>query len=185
MTEMTLDKLLADFYVENGIPENGGNDKDTFEIKILGINLKLPNPKFRKDVIHIHDIQHLLNKCDTSWKGEGFIAGWEISTGFWKYFPICIFSLWAMGYILWLHPKAVFSGFKKGLNDIGIIELKITKSEFMKMEYDQLVRITKKEQFTEMRILQWFQFLFWSFISQVIFLFPFLTIIIGIIWLTK
>ena len=182
---MTLEKLLAAFYEENGIPENGGFDKDTFEMKVLGVHLTLPNPKFRKEVIHIHDIQHLLNKCDTSWKGESFIAGWEISTGIWKYFPICIFSLWAMGYSLWIYPKSVFKGFKKGLNNTGIIDLKITKSEFMKMEYDQLVQIAKKERNTEMKILQWIQFMFWSLISQVIFLFPLLFIIFGVVWLKK
>ena len=173
------DIRLIEFYKENGIPENGGIDKDTFEMKVFGVNLKLPNPQFRKDVIHIHDIQHLLNKCDTSWKGEAFITGWEISTGFWKYFPICIFSLWAMGYSFWLHPKAVFIGFKKGLNDIGIIDLKISKSDFMKMEFEELQKITKKERLTEMGIIQWIEFIFWWVISQMIFLFPLIIILLG------
>ena len=180
---MTLDKLLIEFYKKNGIPENGGIYKDTFEIKVLGINLNLPNPKFRKDVIHIHDIQHLLNKCDTSWKSEAFIAGWEISTGFYKYFPICIFSFWAMGYSFWLHPKAVFNGFKKGLNDIGIIDLKISKADFMKMEFEELQKITKKDKSTEMGIIQWSEFIFWLIISQVVFLIPLVVLIIGIIWM--
>ena len=182
---MKLDKLLTEFYKENGILENGGINKDTFEMKVLGINLKLPNPKFRKDVIHIHDIQHLLNECDTSWKGEAFIAGWEISTGFWKYFPICIFSFWAIGYSFWLYPKAVLNGFKKGLNDIGVIDLKISESDLMKMEFEELQRITKKGQITEMGIVQWIEFIFWWIISQMIFLFPLIMIAIGTIWLTK
>ena len=182
---MTLDKLLVDFYLKNGIPENGGVNKSSFEMNVLGINLKLPNPEFRKKVIHIHDIQHLLNHCDTSWKGEGFIAGWEIATGFWKHFPICVFSIWAMGYSLWIHPKAVFDGFKKGLNAIGIIDLKISKADFMKMEFDELERITRKSNPTEMGIVQWLQFIFWSFISEVVFLFPFLLILSGIFWLIK
>ena len=151
---MTLDKLLAEFYHHNGIPKDGGINKDTFELKVFGINLSLPNPKFRKDVIHIYDIQHLLNNCDTSWKGEAFIAGWEISTGLWKHFPICLFSLWAMGYSLWIHPRAAFKGYKKGLNDIGIIDLKIPEAEFMKMEYDKLVQINQKGNVIEMGGLQ-------------------------------
>ena len=130
---MTLEKLLINFYKENGIPEKGGIDKNTFELDFLGIQLELPNPQFRKDVIHIHDIQHLLNHCDTSWKDEGFIAGWEISTVLWKYFPICFFSLWDMGYSLWIYPKAVYLGFKKGLNDTGIIDLKINEADFISL----------------------------------------------------
>ena len=71
---MTLNKLLSEFYKKNGMPPDGGINKNTFGLKVLGINLKLPNPKFRKDVTHIHDIHHILNKCNTSWKGETFIA---------------------------------------------------------------------------------------------------------------
>jgi len=63
---MTLDKLLAEFYKKNGIPSDGGISKNNFGIKVLGVHLKLPNPKFRKDVTHIHDIHHILNKCNTS-----------------------------------------------------------------------------------------------------------------------
>lgn len=177
----TLDKLLEDFYIENQIPKDGGLNKDTFEMKVFGINLKLPNPTFRKDVIHIHDIQHILNKCDTSWKGEAFIAGWKIATGFWKYFPICVFSFWAMGYSFWLHPKVVYNGFKKGLNNIGIIDLKISKSDFMSMEFIDLVKITQKKGSTKMTIFRKIQFIMWLLISQVVFLFPFL-LVIFVIW---
>lgn len=180
---MTLEKLLTKFYSANGIPENGGIEADTFEMKVFFINLKLPNPTFRKEVTHIHDIQHILNDCDTSWKGEGFISGWEVSTGFLKHFPISLFILWAMGYSLWLHPKAVYKGFKKGLNHLGIIDLGVSKSDFMKMEFERLVEITKKEPHTEMGFLQWATFLFWSFISQIVFLFPFIILITGLIWL--
>ena len=50
---MKLDELLIDFYLKNGIPENGGIDKDSFEMRVLGVHLKLPNPKFKvKYVFH-------------------------------------------------------------------------------------------------------------------------------------
>lgn len=90
-----------------------------------------------------------------------------------------------MEYSFWLHPKAVYQGFKKGLNDVGIIDLKISKSDFMKMEFDKLVQITRKVKTTEFGILQWFDFFFWILISQMVFLFPLLIAIIGIIWLVK
>jgi hypothetical protein len=178
---MTIEKLLVEFYKENGLTENGGIEKDTFEVKIFGINLTLPNPTFRKNIIHVHDIQHILNKCDTSWKGEGYIAGWEISTGLWKHFPISIFSLWTMGYSVWLYPKAVYLGFQKGLNDVGIIDLKISKPDFMKMEFDKLVAITTKEKTTKMGVLKSAEFLLWVLISQLVFLFPLFTAIVGIL----
>jgi hypothetical protein len=82
-----------------------------------------------------------------------------------------------MGYSLWLYPKAVFNGFKKGLNNVGIIDLNISKPDFMKMEYDKLVSITQKTNTTKMGLLQWLQFIFWCSVSQIIFLFPLLCLI--------
>lgn len=181
---MTLENLLNEFYERNGIPKDGGVDNKTFEFKVFGIKLHLPNPKFRRDALHIHDIQHVLNNCDTSWRGEGFISGWEISTGMGKYFPLGFLSLWAMGYSLWLYPKAVFRGFKKGLNDIGIIELKISKPEFMAMSFEELKKLTKRLRHTEMGFLQWFAFLFWSLLSQIVLLFP-LILVAVLVWLMK
>ena len=182
---MTLEKILDEFYIKNGIPKDGGIDNETFEFKVFGLNLNLPNPKFRREALHIHDIQHILNNCDTSWKGEGFISGWEISTGMWKHFRLGLLSLWAMGYSLWIYPRSVFNGFKKGLNDIGIIDLKISKSDFLKMEFEELRNITKMEKITEMGTFQWIQFVFWGLVSQVIFLFPLLIIGLGLMWMIK
>mgnify|MGYP001174923940 CR=1 FL=1 len=182
---MTIEKLLNDFYIKNGIPQDGGIDNNTFQFKVFGLKLNLPNPKFRREALHIHDIQHILHNCDTSWEGEGFISGWEISTGMWKNFRLGFLSLWAMGYSLWIYPKSVFKGFKKGLNDIGIIDLKISKSDFMKMEHYQLIEITKKKKLTKMNTLKWFGFLFWVLIAQLIFLFPILIVGTGLMWMIK
>ena len=179
---MKIERLLTDFYKENGLPEGGGIDKKTFEMKVLGINLTLPNPKFRKDVTHIHDIQHILNNCDTSWKGESFISGWEISTGMWKYFPLGLLSLWAMGYGIWLYPKDIYLGYKKGLSDKGIIDLKIPKNQFLEMECDELVSLTKKDKSNSSSFLQNLMFIVWIIISQIVLLAPILLIILVIVF---
>ena len=179
---MKIERLLTDFYKENGLPEGGGIDKKTFEMKVLGINLTLPNPKFRKDVTHIHDIQHILNNCDTSWKGESFISGWEISTGMWKYFPLGLLSLWAMGYGIWLYPKDIYLGYKKGLSDKGIIDLKIPKNQFLEMEFDELVSLTKKDKSNSSSFLQNLMFIVWIIISQIVLLAPILLIILVIVF---
>ena len=176
---MTIQRLLEDFYKENGLPENGGDDQNTFHIKILGLNFKLPNPKFRKDVIHIHDIEHVLNDYDVSWKGEGFISGWEISTGLWKQFPIGLLSIWAMVYSFWISPKSVFKGFIKGINNIGIIDLKISKEEFMQMEYKELIELTSRKNKKSIGFLEYLQFTIWLVLSQVILFAP----LIGILFL--
>jgi hypothetical protein len=180
---MKLEKLLNQFYLNNGLPVNGGIAKNTFNVKLGVFNIPVPNPKFRKNVVHIHDIEHILNNCDTSNKGEAFIAGWEVGTRFYKHFPINIFIFLAFGYSLLIHPKTVFEGFKKGLNEIGIIDLGLSRSELMQMDFNQLVKITQKEDRTKLGIYQLSEFIFCGIISQFILFFPLILISLGLIYL--
>lgn len=171
---MTISQSLEAFYSDNNFPTDGGESQNYFELKFKLFTLKLPNSQFRKEVIHIHDIQHLLYNSDTSWKGEAFIAGWEIGTKMWKHFPIGFMSLWAMGFSLLNHPKEVLKGYKAGINSTGIIDLKIDKKALLALSISELKSIIKKEKTQK---LNWFAFLFWCFISEIIFLFPLLVII--------
>lgn len=182
---MKLDKLLSEFYVRNGISQNGGINSDTFEVKLFSILLSIPNPQFRKKVTIYHDIAHILHNCDTSWRGEAFIVGWEIGSGFWKRFPINIFILFAFGYSVLLHPKLVFGGFKKGINNKGIIDLELSISELMKMDLDELACITQKKQTVKMGTCKWFEFILWVFISQVVFLSPLILIFVAVFYFIK
>lgn len=171
---MTLANSLKKFYLKNNFPLNGGAQEDWFYLKFKFFSLKLPNSQFRKDVIHIHDIQHLLYDCDTTWRGESFIAGWEIGTKMWKHLPIGIMSLWAMGFSLLNYPKEVYKGYKVGINSIGIIDLKINKEALLNMSIPELKETIKKD---KTKKFNWFNFLFWCFISELTFLFPFLILI--------
>ena len=180
---MKLEELLNQFYLNNGLPLNGGIVKNTFNFKLGILNIPVPNPKFRKDVVHIHDIEHILNNCDTSHKGEAFIAGWEVGTRFYKYFPINIFVFLAFEYSLLMYPKTVFKGFTKGLNNIGIIDLGYSKDELMKMEFNQLVKITQKKHLTKLGFPQLCEFIFCTIISQIILFSPIILLSIGLIFL--
>ena len=153
---MKISEALQAFYKENNFKDDGGLSEDYFELKFYRFTLKLPNAQFRKDVIHIHDIQHILYNCNTSWKGEAFIAGWEISTGIWKHLPIGFFSLWAMGFSLFIYPKEVFKGYNARMNTIGIIDINIEKEALLKMSVSDLKERIKKDQ---IQPLNWFQFL--------------------------
>lgn len=177
---MTVKDLLAEFYTQNGIPEQGGIYNNTFQVNAFGLDLRLPNPKYRKKIVHLHDIQHIINDCDTSWKGEGYIAGWELATGLWKHFPVCLFSFWTVGYCLWIYPKAVFQGFKKGLNNIGVFDLKLNKNELLNLNFLELKQLIQKEKTTPMGVFQWIQFLFWALISELLFLSPFFILLYAV-----
>jgi len=176
---MTISQKLQEFYLENNFPKDGGESADKFELKFKLFALKLPNSQFRKEVIHIHDIQHILYNCDTTWKGESFIAGWEIGTKMWKHFPIGIMSLWAMGFSFLNFPKEVYKGYKKGLTVHGILDLNIKKEVLLSLSVEELKTKIKKNKPTKMTIFQWVLFIFWIILSEIIVLFPLLLILLG------
>lgn len=175
---MIVQQHLEQFYLENGIPEDGGASDKTFQFKIIGLNLTLPNPEFRRKVTHIHDIQHVLFDCDVSWEGEAFIAGWEISTGMWKHFPVGFLSLWAMGYSFWVHPKSVYQGFRKGTVCKGIIELGLSKKDLLESNLELLrmkVEISNKQ---ANKVTTNLLFFFSLFLSQLFLIFPLILLIL-------
>lgn len=173
---MTIKELLYQFYAENGIPNEGGSNDLFFDFKILKITFQLPNPEFRRKVIHIHDIEHVLYECDTSWKGEAFIAGWEIGSGMWKHIPLNFLSLWAMGYSLWIYPIVVFKGFKEGSRNRGIIDLELTKEALLDLQPEILKEKIKKDNYQPQFLT--LAFIFWGIISQIILLAPLIVLVV-------
>jgi len=171
---MTIATLLNDFYRRNNLSAKGGESDDWFYLKFKFFNLKLPNSQFRKDVIYIHDVQHVLYDCDTTLKGEAFIAGWEVATGVWKHFPIGIMSLWAMGFSLLNYPKEVFKGYNEGLNTIGIIDLKIEKKDLLNLSVLELKKLIHKKEAKRKDKLKYIILAFWCLASLTTFLVPIL-----------
>lgn len=175
---MNLREYLNNFYQTYNIPEEGGIDDKTFEVPLPFFTLVLPNFSWRKRMLYVHDLEHILNNQDTTWQGEIFIASWEISTGFLKNFPILLFPLWTMGWGLWAHPKSVFRGFRKGNTDKGIAHLDIEKTKLLELDLFQLQQLTLNKRENRPHLFYFFKFLGWSVLSQLIFLSPVLAILL-------
>ncbi|MFM2292167.1 MAG: hypothetical protein RIS29_1980 [Bacteroidota bacterium] len=169
---MTLREHLDSFYQQYNIPPEGGVHDKTFEVPLPFVKLTLPNFPWRRRMLYVHDLEHILNQQDTSWPGEIFIASWEISTGFFRNFPVIFFPLWTMGWGLWTHPKSVFNGFRKGHTDHGIATLKIGYDEILDYNLPQLQALTLNRRSGRSVVLFLIKLLFWIFVSQLIFLFP-------------
>jgi hypothetical protein len=177
---MTLRDELNNFYQQNNIPENGGEDHASFEVHFSLFNLTLPNFNWRKKMIHIHDIEHVLNRQDTSWRGEVFIASWEIATGYLRYFPVFIFPLWAMGFGLWKHPHAAMNGFFKGLNDVGVAALYRSKEQLLDTTLKELRRLTENKRTLLSPSQKWSRFLVAVALSQFAFLSPLFVLVFAL-----
>jgi len=176
---MKLKEHLRRFYLKNNIPLDGGIDKKTFTVPFSHFNLVLPNFKSRRSKLLIHDLEHIVNYQNANWKGEIFIASWEIAVGYWRYFPLCILPFWTMGFGLWKNPAAVQYGFYKGIKDRSITKLKMEREELLEMELIQLQIFVEN---TGKSFSFWRKFTLFSLaviISQIIFLMPFILILIG------
>ena len=182
---MTLREHLEHFYQKYNIPANGGVEFSTFEVPLPYFTFILPNLSWRKKMLHIHDLEHILNGQDTSWKGEMFIASWEISTGFWKSFPIIIFPLWTMGWGLWKHPTAVLNGFRKGNTDRGIAKLNVPQNELLEMNLSQLQILTLNQRAKHSSLYFNSKFTTWALASQIVFWLPAMLLYALIIYLLK
>ena len=169
---MTLGEELDQFYEKYNIPKNGGLNDESFEIPFPHFTLKLPNFSWRKKMLYIHDLEHILNKQDTTWRGEMYIASWEIATGFWSNFPIIIFPLWTMGWGIWKHPKAIMDGFNNGCKSIGIANLGLTKEQLLALNLAQLKKYTQHNSVIYSRLFCGIKFFCWIIVSQIAFLFP-------------
>ncbi len=175
---MTVSEKLNEFYIHNNLDKNGGENNPFFYLKFRFFSLKLPNSDFRKKAVYIHDIQHILFDCDVTWKGEGFIAGWEIATKIWKHFPLGIMSLWAMGFSFFNYPKEVLRGYKMGLKYKGIIDTPIAKEKILSMPVNEVNNLILKDVPSK---FNWFYYSFWVLVSTIIFLVPLLFILL--LWL--
>ena len=174
---MTLREQLDEFYNQYDIPAEGGVNDKTFVVSLPLFSLTLPNFPWRKRMLYVHDLEHILNNQDTSWKGEIFIASWEISTGFLKNFPILIFPLWTMGWGLWVHPQTVVRAFRKGHSDRGIARLAIEKEILLEYDLSVLRQLTLNKRPERSSFFFYLKLAGWSFISQLVFFSPLITLI--------
>ena len=175
---MTLSEHLDEFYKKYNIPANGGVNDKTFEVSFPYFTLTLPNFSWRKRALYVHDLEHILNEQDTTWRGEMFIASWEIATGFWRNLPVIVFPLWTMGWGLWKHPTSVFRGFRAGCSQRGIANLNLKKDVLLGLSLDQLRHLTRTNQNSYSPFRFYSRLIIWTIISQIVFFLP-LIIFIG------
>lgn len=178
---MSLRDRLNEFYLQHDIPENGGEDDKTFEVPLPLVSIRLPNYNWRRKMLHVHDLEHIVNRQNTTWSGEVFIASWEIATGFWKNIPVCIFPFWTMGFGLWKHPTSVFRGFRKGCHDRGIASLKMKKDDILKLDLPDLEQLVVGKNNHYSDVIFALKLILFSSVAELVFLSPLLVIVAG--WL--
>jgi hypothetical protein len=111
-------------------------------VKIFGLKFPFPNPQQRRDVVHLHDLTHILTGYDTSWTGVGEIANWEMASGLparhwiaWFYVPITFTLGW------FIAPGKMRAAFSAGRGRNNLYKLRIDRDQMMKMKVGDLRKL--------------------------------------------
>lgn len=135
---MRVQDALQDYYQNHSFGDEARTQKWA-TVPLGPFKIPFPNLKKRREVIHLHDIHHLLTAYETDWTGEGELAAWEIASGFTKkywigycYAPIAL----AIGGII--SPTRAFRAFQKGWGKKNLFHMDLPEEKLMAMQLSEL-----------------------------------------------
>lgn len=174
---VTVQEALAEFYRENNFGDDGGVSKKVAWIKFGFFSIPIPNTESRKNNVVLHDLGHLVNGFDTTWKGESSVSAWEIASGGWgKHYFLWFLTLWAMGLGVVFYTKQTFLSFKKGVTMRNALTCHLSINEMLKMPLSGLKSKLNNHPPNKQNAYLWMTF------SALIFVLPFI-IGIGLFWI--
>ena len=138
-----IETLLEAFYRANDLPKDGGLSSNWFFLKMGPLKIPVPNTKGRKAILYLHDIHHLINAYDTSWKGEAAVSAWEVATGLGRHWTGWALSLSIFFVGVWLFPKVTFRAFLRGRRTQGLIALNQSREAVLAQSITQLRQATQ------------------------------------------
>lgn len=104
----------ARYFAENGFGDGGYEDRFVV-LRAGGLPLLvLPNTRQRVRSVRIHDVHHVLTGYDTSWRGEGEIAAWELASGCRDHVAAWLLNLSAALIGCLIAPRALRRAFRRG-----------------------------------------------------------------------
>lgn len=102
------------------------------------------NIKARQEILHLHDLNHILMGFDTSLKGEAQLAALELASGFPKGCRIgYLYSPFALLPGLILCPGKLISAFAKGRKMRNACHIKLNKEDLLKSRLTDVFKLLK------------------------------------------
>lgn len=152
----------AKFFAHYGFGADGGYEAQWVGIRIGWIRLVLPNTPGRVRAMPRHDLHHILTGYPPDWRGETFLAAWELASGHGRYWTARLICLWAFALGLLAHPRQLFRAFREGRKHRSLYTLQLDPWDlaYTLSEVKSLTRIRRSP------FLDWPLFLCWSAISQ-------------------
>ncbi len=138
---------LVGYLIDRGLVHEGARWEDCYakfwiSLPVLGRNVLFVPTWGRWGAAPLHDVNHMLSGCDTSWRGELEIAGWELASGgcgwhllYW----LDRISFFAFGLVV--APGPALRGFRRGRAQRNVYRLH--KRRVLETEFEDLRRYAR------------------------------------------
>ncbi len=138
---------LVGYLIDRGLVREGARWEDCYvkfwiALPIFGRNILFFPTLGKWGAVPLHDVNHILSGCDTSWRGELEIAAWELASGgcgwhllYW----IDRISFVAFGLVVASRPT--LRGFRRGRAQRNVYRL--PKWHVLEMEFDEVRRYAR------------------------------------------
>jgi len=110
---LSLREARALYFAASGFDEKGYADR-WVKLKLGPIPLYVLNTRSRVKAVRLHDLHHVVTGYDTTWKGEGEIAAFEIASGCADHYAAWYLNLSALAIGVFLAPGAMLRAFRRG-----------------------------------------------------------------------
>lgn len=112
---LTLREARAVFYHRNGFPQDGGAQAQRWApFGCRDLKVHLPNFKWRRRALPLHDLHHVITGYQFSPSGEFEMAAWEFAAGRYPHILSTLFCLPLVGIGAVVIPQRTFLAFTKG-----------------------------------------------------------------------
>ena len=110
----TLFDARAAYFAANDFGDDGGYEKATVTIYMLGLPIRFPNTEGRKKAVVFHDMHHLVTGYATNNLGEAEIGAWELGSGCTQVRAALVLNTGALLLGVFQSPRKVFAAFVRG-----------------------------------------------------------------------
>lgn len=142
MGDKTLRELLPEFYKENNLGMEGGNNSASVRIEMTkNFVLYFPNFTARKKAVLKHDIHHLVTNYPSTFTGETEISAWEIASGCKKYWAAWVLDMSGMMTGILFNFWGVLKAFARGRRTKNLYYDIISTEQALDMELSGLKKV--------------------------------------------
>jgi hypothetical protein len=110
---LTLGEALELYFARSGFGRETYTDR-WVRLPVGPFTLYLPNLGPRREVVPLHDVNHVITEYATDWAGELEITGYELGKGLGRYWFGWLIDLQGIWLGLALHPRRTLRAFARG-----------------------------------------------------------------------